>query len=106
MAPMHSAPDFETNDRGHRVTCDCPDCMPPGADGSLDDALDAARAEMTKAGVHGRYVLRPLAKTTQVTWRGDGSRMDITRGALRAAARHVQARGLRATDADLDLYVA
>lgn len=104
---MNDAPCFdETNDRGHLVTCDCPDCMPAGADGALDDALDAARAEMAKSGVRGVYVLRPLAKTTGVRWAGDGSRTDLTRAALHTAARHAQARGCRASVAHLELFVA
>jgi hypothetical protein len=103
---MNDAAFDETNDRGHLVACDCPDCMPAGSDGALDDALDSARAEMARSGIRGAYTLRPLAKTTAVAWAGDGSRTDVTRAALHTAARHAQARGYRAAVAHLDLYVA
>lgn len=93
--------------RDHYVPdCDCADCMPAGADGALDDALDAARAEMARSGIRGVYVLCPLAKTVQVSFSGEGSRTDLTRAALHTAARHAQARGYRASVAHLDLFVA
>jgi hypothetical protein len=90
----------------YRPDCDCGDCLPEGADGSLDDALDAARAEMAARGIRGAYALRPLAKTTAVSWAGDGSRTDVTRSALHTAARHAEARGHHAAVAHLDLFVA
>lgn len=90
----------------YRPDCDCPACLPEGADGSLDDALDAARAEMADRGIRGVYTLRPLAKTVGVRWAGDGSRTDVTRAALDTAARHAEARGYRAAVAHLDLIVA
>jgi hypothetical protein len=83
--------------------CDCGDCMPEGADGALEDALDAAQR---RTGLRGRYVLRPLARTVAVSWAGDGSRTDVTRSALHTAARHAEARGHRAAVAHLDLFVA
>jgi len=36
------------NDRGHELACNCPDCMPPGADGAEDDAQER-RAEVERA---------------------------------------------------------
>ena len=83
-------------------TCDCPDCMPPGADGAIEAALAVAAR---RTGLRGRYVLRPLARTVAVSWGGDGSRTDVDREALREAA-HALRRVGRTSTAGHELFVA
>lgn len=78
-------------------SCDCSDCMPEGADGSMEDALDAAMAKLATKGVRGKFTLRTLAKTVAVSWTGEGSRSDIDREALREAAHCLRRAGRVAT---------
>jgi hypothetical protein len=74
--------------------CDCSDCMPEGADGAVEDALDAAQARVR---FRGRYVVRPLARTVAVSWVGDGgSRRDVDQEALREAAHCLRRAGCSA----------
>lgn len=93
-----------TSDREHLTDCNCDTCMPPGADGAVEDALDAAASEMARQSVRGAYVLRPLAKTSVVRWYGEGSRSDIDRAALATARRCLVARGRYAAVVGSDLY--
>lgn len=78
-------------------TCDCGDCMPSGADGAMEDALDAAMAKLARIGVRGRYEVKPGARTVAIAWRGEGSRTDVDREALREAAHCLRRAGCGAT---------
>jgi len=87
----------------YEPTCDCPACMPPGADRSIEDALEQAQQ---RTGLRGRYVLRPLARTIAVSWVGDGSRTGLDRAALREAAHALRRVGRMPASDGRVLYVA
>lgn len=100
----------DMNDNGHASDCPCESCMPAGADGSADDAFDAALAAATaslaKGGTRGAFVVDRSAPTVRVTWtstHGSARRIDLQ--ALHCAARALQTAGIAADVFATTLYV-
>lgn len=74
--------------------CDCPDCMPFGADGCMD-AIDAALHEASQRAPRGVYRVKATAGTLAIDWCAeDGAAPPrIEREALHEAAHALRRHG-------------
>lgn len=83
----------------YEPACDCPDCMPPGADGTAEDTIDAALHEATRRSTcRGEYRVRLNAGTVAIDWCAeDGAAPPrIEREALHEAAHALRRHGREA----------